>query len=54
MDNPLNSIVQSLVKENGGALMEAVLDKVPELRDLLQGKPVDLTITLQLKPKPPA
>jgi len=51
MDNPLNGIVKDLIENNTGLLVESALDKVPELRDLLQGKPVELVITLQLRPK---
>lgn len=51
MENPLNSLVGSLVKDNAPLLMSEALGAVPELRDLLQGKPVELVITLQLRTK---
>jgi hypothetical protein len=51
MDNPLNGIVKDLIESNTGVLVESALNKIPEVRDLLQGKPVELVITLQLRPK---
>jgi len=39
------------VKEATKVAIDAALDQVPELKALLAGEPVELVITLQLRPK---
>jgi len=46
-DEAIKGEVQSVAQ----AALEAVLDKMPEVKALLEGQPVELVITLQLKPK---
>ncbi len=40
------------IKQATEAAIDAALDKVPELKALLAGEPVELVITLQLRKKP--
>lgn len=58
MTNPFRALVNKLtgdVTSRVGAIAvvgtDAVLGEVPMLADLLKGQPVELVITLQLKPK---
>lgn len=51
MNNMLEDLVESQIKSKAQIAVDAVLDKVPELKELLSGQPVELVITLQLRPK---
>lgn len=39
------------IKDATKVAIESALEKVPELKALLAGEPVELVITLQLRPK---